>query len=64
MQIKKILIILFVMLLLLTICTINKSYAILQSNGREISSKSIPEWMTQIRNMEQLGGRFRANRNN
>ena len=63
MQIKKILIILFVMLLL-TICTINKSYAILQSNGGEISSKSIPEWMTQIRNMEQLGGRFRANRNN
>ena len=52
------------MLLLLTICTINKSYAILQSNGGEISSKSIPEWMTQIRNMEQLGGRFRANRNN
>ena len=56
MKTKKMLIILFGILILI-MCINSNSYARVQSNDESpIASKSIPQWMQQIRQMEQLGG--------
>lgn len=56
MKTKKILIILFGILMLI-IPISNKSYAKIQSNDEtDVANKSIPVWMEEIRQMEQLGG--------
>lgn len=55
MKTKKILIILSTLLLAVVFIN-NKSYAVLQSNGGTVATKDIGTWMTQIRNMEAIGG--------
>lgn len=56
MKLKKNLIVLLGTLLLLVVCINNKSYAVLQSNGGNVATKDVGSWMTQIRNMEAIGG--------
>lgn len=56
MKVKKNLILVLGTLLLIIVFINNKSYAVLQSNGGIVATKDVGSWITQIRNMEAIGG--------
>lgn len=57
---KKILLIVIIVLTILMLKT-NQSYAALKSNGGTVATHKIADWLTQIRQMETLGGTLGLN---